>query len=166
MLSAYCARREDATLRQKRPLRLKLSGACTVCWARLVKFSILASRWCWCRFALSCCAKSSCTALPSGAKFSPKSHQWTTEKYVYMSTYSHLRNCIELLFWAGNQDSYQNFEKIISHMKPKVVFIGKKQNQKNVRFNNFSRKFHELVLWLVGLIDAEGIWCGYEAKIA
>ena len=74
-----------------------------------------------------------------------------------MSTYSHLRNSIELLFWAGNQDSYQNFEKIISHMKPKVVFIGKKQNQKNVRFNNFSRKFHELVLWLVGLIDAEGI---------
>ena len=31
MLSAYCARREDATLRQKRPLRLKLSGACTGC---------------------------------------------------------------------------------------------------------------------------------------
>ena len=41
MLSAYCARREDATLRQKRPLRLKLSGACTACWARLVRFSIL-----------------------------------------------------------------------------------------------------------------------------
>ena len=41
ILSAYCARREDATLRQKRPLRLKLSGACTACWARLVRFSIL-----------------------------------------------------------------------------------------------------------------------------
>ena len=58
-------------------------------------------------------------------------------------------------------------KKMIPHMKPKVVFIGKKQNQngrlKKAHFpappilNIFSRKFHGLVLWLVGLIDAKGI---------
>ena len=54
-------------------------------------------------------------------------------------------------------------------MKANVVFIGKKQKQiQNGRLEKssfsssansqyFLRKFHELVLWLVGLIDAKGI---------
>ena len=55
-------------------------------------------------------------------------------------------------------------------MKAKVVFIGKKIWKKNQNgrlkkahfpappiLNIFSRKFHGLVLWLVGLIDTKGI---------
>jgi hypothetical protein len=65
---------------------------------------------------------------------------------------------------------------MIPHIKAKVIFIGKKQKQiiflkkqiKNGRLkkthfpappilNIFSRKFHGLVLWLIGLLDKTGI---------
>ena len=66
-------------------------------------------------------------------------------------------------------------KKMIPHMKAKIVFIGKNKNKKSILkkkskwptkkahfpalpiLNIFSSKFHGLVLWLVGLIDAKGI---------
>ena len=44
---------------------------------------------------------------------------------------------LESLLWAGNQGNHQNFEKkMILHMKPKVIFIGKKQKQNIFEKNN------------------------------
>ena len=82
----------------------------------------------------------------------------------------------QVLFWAGNQDNHQNFEKslltnklwhVFMGMKQKKIFFWKKnfQNsrQKKAYFSKspileiFSRKFLRLVLGLVGLNDAKGI---------
>ena len=44
--------------------------------------------------------------------------------------YSHVQTSLERLFWAGNQGNHQNCEKkMISCMKHKIVFIGKKTLQ-------------------------------------
>ena len=81
----------------------------------------------------------------------------------------------QVLFWAGNQVNHQNFEKNDTsyeiqgcfHFKKQTFFFLKKKIQngrlKKNHFpappilNNFSQKFHGLVFWLVGLIDAKGI---------
>jgi hypothetical protein len=71
--------------------------------------------------------------------------------------------------FSGNQGKHQNFNPSIVPYKFGLIFMGMQQKiqngrlKKKLRFSkspilkNFLRKFHRLVLGLVGLIDAKGI---------